>query len=332
MADSRKTVTFPSADGTSSIRALVWWPEACDPAATGEKKAAQEARLRGIVQIVHGMVEHVERYDHFARYLTHCGFIVCAGDHIGHGKSVANESELGILPTNGKDIMIADVHSLRQHVQSLSPEGLPYGIFGHSMGSFVTRAYLGRHGEGVSAAVICGTGQQPRLVSKAGNAIARSAAKVKGHHYRSKTLDAIGVGAYAKAVPNARTAVDWISADPAVVDAYMADPLCGATFSVGGYAALTSLTDEIASPACVAGVPKTLPYLFVSGAEDPVGNNGKGVRAAAAQLQKAGVRTVEVKLYEGMRHEILNEQGKMLVYADVASWFETYLKGGQAHG
>lgn len=323
--DNVKTITFPSADGASQIRALVWWPAFCNPQAQDKEKTDQEAKLRGIIQIVHGMVEHVERYDHFARYLTSKGYIVCAGDHIGHGKSVTSESELGILPTNGKEIMIADVHALRQHVQASCPKGLPYGIFGHSMGSFVTRAYISRHGKGISAAVICGTGQQPRLVSKVGNAIARSAAKVKGHHYRSKAIDSIGVGAYAKAVPNARTSVDWISSDPAVVDAYLADPLCGATFSVGGYATLTSLTDEIASPACAAGVPKALPCLFVSGAEDPVGNNGKGVRAAADQLQKAGVQTVEVKLYEGMRHEILNEKGKAQVYADVASWFETYM-------
>lgn len=332
MADSCKTITFPSADGASTIRALVWWPEFCNPGASGKEKAGQEAKLLGVIQIVHGMVEHVERYDHFARFLASKGYIVCAGDHIGHGKSVAKEADLGILPTNGKEYMLADVHTLRQHVQLLSPEGLPYGIFGHSMGSFVTRAYISRHGEAVAAAVICGTGQQPRLVSKAGNAIARSAAKVKGQHYRSKMLDKIGVGAYAKAVVNPRTAVDWISADPAVVDAYLADPLCGATFSVGGYATLTSLTDEIASPECAAGVPKNLPCLFVSGAEDPVGNNGKGVRAAAVQLQKAGVQTVEVKLYEGMRHEILNERGKAQVYTDVAAWFGKYLEGVQAHG
>lgn len=324
--DNVKTITFPSADGASQIRALVWWPAFCNPQAQGQEKAAQEAKLRGIVQIVHGMVEHVERYDHLARYLTNKGFIVCAGDHIGHGKSVASESELGILPTNGKEIMIADVHALRQHVQASCPAGLPYGIFGHSMGSFVTRAYISRHGEGIAAAVICGTGQQPRLVSKAGNLLSKSMANAKGHQYRSKMIDSIGVGAYAKAVPNARTNVDWISSDPAVVDAYIADPLCGATFSVGGYATLTSLTDEIASATCAAAVPKDLPCLFVSGAEDPVGANGKGVRAAATQLQKADVKTVEVKLYEGMRHEILNEQGKEQVYRGVSAWFEKYFE------
>lgn len=323
--NSCKTISFPSADEVSNIRALVWWPSTCDPNAAGAAAAKQEKQLRGIIQIVHGMVEHVERYDGFARFLTEHGFIVCAGDHIGHGKSVAKDANLGVLPTNGKDIMIADVHQLRQYVQKSCPAGLPYGIFGHSMGSFVTRAYIARHGEGIAAAVLCGTGQQPRLVSKAGNAIARSVAKVRGHHYRSKTIDKIGVGAYAKAVPDARTPVDWISANPEVVNAYLADPLCGATFSVGGYASLTSLTDEVASAACAAAVPKGLPCLFVSGAEDPVGANGKGVRAAATQLQKAGVKTVEVKLYKGMRHEILNEQGKAQVYEDVRAWFERYM-------
>ena len=310
-------IGFLSHDGTSTIKGLVWEPAQ----ARGSRRSTAP---RGVIQIVHGMVEHVGRYDEFARFLGGHGFVVCATDHIGHGKSVASANELGCLPPDGKEILIEDVHELRKTVTARYSRQTPYIMFGHSMGSFVVRAYLARYGEDVSAAVICGTGQQPLALSKAGNALARFFVKTKGPDYRSALLDSMGVGAYAKQVENPRTPHDWISTDPAVVDAYIADELCGAMFSVGGYATLTDLTGEVASPSCAAKVPKDLPVLFVSGAEDPVGGCGKGVRAAADQLQRAGVQDVEVRLYAGMRHEILNEPGRAQVYTEVADWIEEH--------
>lgn len=309
-------IGFLSHDGTSTIKGLVWEPE--------RTRGSRRVAPRGVIQIVHGMVEHVGRYDEFARFLVEQGFVVCAADHIGHGKSVASADELGCLPVDGKETLIEDVHELRKTVTARYSRQTPYIMFGHSMGSFVTRAYLARHGEDVAAAVICGTGQQPLVLSKAGNALARFLAKTKGADYRSKLLDGMGVGAFAKQIENPRTPHDWVCTDPAVVDAYIADELCGAMFSVGGYATLTDLTGEVVSPSCAAKVPKGLPVLFVAGAEDPVGACGKGVRAAADLLRRAGVRDVEVKLYEGMRHEILNELGRAQVYTEVVGWIEEH--------
>ena len=261
-------IGFLSHDGTSTIKGLVWEPE--------RTRGSRRVAPRGVIQIVHGMVEHVGRYDEFARFLVEQGFVVCAADHIGHGKSVASADELGCLPVDGKETLI------------------------------------------------CGTGQQPLVLSKAGNALARFLAKTKGADYRSKLLDGMGVGAFAKQIENPRTPHDWVCTDPAVVDAYIADELCGAMFSVGGYATLTDLTGEVVSPSCAAKVPKGLPVLFVAGAEDPVGACGKGVRAAANLLRRAGVQDVEVKLYEGMRHEILNEPGRAQVYTEVVGWIEEH--------
>ena len=258
-------IGFLSHDGTSTIKGLVWEPE--------RTRGSRRVAPRGVIQIVHGMVEHVGRYDEFARFLVEQGFVVCAADHIGHGKSVASADELGCLPVDGKETLIEDVHELRKTVTARYSRQTPYIMFGHSMGSFVTRAYLARHGEDVAAAVICGTGQQPLVLSKAGNALARFLAKTKGADYRSKLLDNMGVGV---------------------------------------------------SPSCAAKVPKGLPVLFVAGAEDPVGACGKGVRAAANLLRRAGVQDVEVKLYEGMRHEILNEPGRAQVYTEVVGWIEEH--------
>ena len=309
-------IGFLSHDGTSTIKGLVWEP--------ARVRGGRRKPPRGVIQIAHGMVEHVGRYDEFARFLVGHGFVVCAADHIGHGKSVSSADELGCLPPDGKEILIEDVHELRKTVTARYSRQTPYILFGHSRGSFIVRAYLARHGEDVAAAVICGTGQQPLVLSKAGNALARFLAKTKGPAYRSTLLDNMGVGAFAKQIENPRTSTDWISTDPAVVDAYIADELCGAMFSVGGYATLTDLTGEVVSPSCAAKVPKDLPVLFIAGAEDPVGGNGKGVQAAAELLRRAGVQDVEVKLYDGMRHEILNEPGRAQVYTDVVTWIEEH--------
>ena len=141
-------IGFLSHDGTSTIKGLVWEPE--------RTRGSRRIAPRGVIQIVHGMVEHVGRYDEFARFLVEQGFVVCAADHIGHGKSVASADELGCLPVDGKETLIEDVHELRKTVTARYSRQTPYIMFGHSMGSFVTRAYLARHGEDVAAAVICG--------------------------------------------------------------------------------------------------------------------------------------------------------------------------------
>ena len=173
--------------------------------------------------------------------------------------------------------------------------------------------------------MLSGTGNVPASLSKTGNALARFIASIKGETYRSKLIDNMGVGAYGKKIPNARTNLDWLSTDPAVVDAYIADDKCGFMFTVGGYATLLDLTAEVVTPECAEKVPKGLPVLLVAGDGDPVDDMGEGVKAAAQLLRDAGVETVDCKIYEGMRHEIHNEIGKDQVYDDVATWIEQHV-------
>lgn len=304
------TLSFPSHDGGHDIVATVWQPASADAARAP----------RGVVQLVHGMSEHIGRYDDFARHLVSCGFVVCGEDHIGHGRSVDSPEQLGCLPPDGAGALVENVHELRGIVAPRVAPDTPYVLFGHSMGSFISRAYLARHGQGLAAAVLCGTGQQPLAVSRAGNLLARALCALRGVDYRSSFIDGMGAGAYSKQIDGARTPFDWLNTDPAGVDAYIADPLCGFMFSVGGYAALTALTGEIATARCVEAVPKELPVLFIAGDQDPVGACGAGVRQAAEALERAGVADVTVRLYEGMRHEVLNEPGHAQVYADVTDW------------
>lgn len=301
------TISYPSHDNASTIRALVWEPD---------DAARPDFSPRAVVQIVHGMSEHVERYAPFAEFLVGRGFVVCANDHVGHGKT-AGERDLGHMPlANGADVLVEDVHALREKVCERYPHA-HHVMFGHSMGSFVTRIYLTRHADGLSAAILCGTGQQPRIQTVAGRVITRLIAQIRGERHVSRFVDSLGAGAYGRAIKDARTDVDWISSDPDVVDEYIADPLCGQPFTVGAYATLASLVADATDARLARRVPKELPLLFVAGAEDPVGDCGRGVARAVDEYRNAGVRLVEMGIYPGARHEILNEPCHEAVWHDV---------------
>ena len=302
---------YTSHDKKTPIKALLWSPEAV------------AAKPKGIIQITHGMEEHSGRYADFADYLAGKGFVVCAADMLGHGLSVTDPEKLSCIPCDGgADILIEDAHELYKTVASRYAQQTPYFMFGHSMGSYLMRAYAARYGKEIAGLVLCGAGQQSKSLSFLGNRLARFIAGSKGEDYRSPLLRSLGTGAFAKSIENPRTQFDWLSTDEAVVDQYIADELCGVAFSAGAYTTLTQITGEVASASCVTAVPKSLPIYFVAGSLDPVGDKGAGVKKAAEQLRLAGVERVDVKLYEGMRHEILNEPGKDEVYADIASWIE----------
>lgn len=314
---NREELRFPSADGRSTIRALVWWPA-----------LAAGTRARGVVQVIHGMAEHVKRYDALARLFASRGFVVCGDDHAGHGASCDPDS-YGCLPARGgAEALVADEHTLRRLVTERVGSDAPHLLLGHSLGSYIARVYLAEYGEGLAGVILSGTGTLPVAVSWAGHALARLICAVRGEKYRSKLLDGMGVGGYARAVPGP-TGCEWLSHNEKNVATYVADPRCGFMFSAGGYAAVTKLTARACSLAWARRAPHDVPLLFVSGAEDPVGDNGRGVRAAAELARRAGQRHVDVRIYEGMRHEIFNEDDGGRVMADVLSWVEERLGAGE---
>ena len=313
-------ITYASSDGKSTVNAKLWM----DAAFEGPYNP-DGVKPKAVIQIVHGMSEHIDRYDDLAFYLVSRGFVVCAEDHIGHGGTASSSSEYGHMPINGgKDILLNDVHALHCKVVKTFPD-IPQVMYGHSMGSFIARSYIARYGNDLAECVLSGTGNVPAALSKSGRALARAIGAIKGETHHSKTIDNMGAGAYGKQIENARTELDWLSTDPAVVDAYIADPRCGFMFTVGGYATLLDLTAEVVTPECASKVPEDLPILLAAGDGDPVGDMGEGVKAAAELLRGAGVQTVDIKLYEGMRHEIHNEIGHEQVYDDIASWIEKHL-------
>lgn len=312
MAVETTEFSFPSACEHAQVHCIEWLDNTQTP--------------KGIIQLAHGMSEYIQRYEEFARYLATRGFIVVGQDHVGHGESVNSQDEWGHMPlANGKAVLIENAHSLRVLAQEKHGSQHPYFIFGHSMGSYMLRCCLAQHGEGLNGAIICGTGFVAPVVSKAGNLLCRAIATIKGESYKSKLVDGMAAGGFNKAIAEPRTELDWLSHNQDNVDEYIKDERCGFMFTVGGYATLTSMTATACSKSCVSAYPNTLPLLFVSGQDDPVGDNGKGVEAAAQLVRTAGVVDVTVKLYEHMRHEILNEDNRQQVMADVAVWLEKHI-------
>lgn len=304
-------IGYMSSDGKTQIQAQLW-----TSSQTG-------IHPKGIVQIVHGMAEHILRYDDFARFLVRHGYVVCGHDMIGHGNSVDSSQDLSCIPMNGgKDYLLEDIDELRKLVAARFARQTPYFILGHSMGSFLVRVYSTRYGEGLSGVILSGTGHQSSFITSAGKTCARCIARFKGENYRSSFLDSLAVGAYSKAIANPRTSHDWLSRDEEIVDAYRSDPLCGVMFSAGAYATLIDIISDASAAKEANGIPKELPLLFLSGDEDPVGDKGSGVMKSVDAFKRAGLTEVSSKLYPGMRHEILNETGKEEVYTDIIQWIE----------
>lgn len=310
--------SFASGDGTTSLHGMRWAPAAPGGGFSGE-------RPRGIVQLVHGMSEHISRYDAFARFLADRGYVVVGHDQIGHGGSSTPE-RYGCLPAaTGKDILLQDIETLRGLAMERYGETVPYFLFGHSMGSFLVRIYVSHNGSGLAGAVVCGTGSLPPATSAAGHLLAELVCRTRGEDYHSRLLHDLADGAYAKAVPDAETPFDWLSYNRDNVRAYIEDPACGFMFSAGGYAVLTELTRDACSEATAKAVPKDLPLYFIGGEDDPVGDMGRGVQRAFRQAVAAGSRHVRIRLWPHMRHEILMEDGREQVFADVVHWMEEQL-------
>ena len=302
--------TFPSTDGIHAIRARRWTPD---------------GPVRAAVQLVHGVAEHIDRYDAFARYLAEHGFAVAGDDHLGHGKSAGDESELGwFAEEKGWEHLTEDEKVLRDRMKEDWP-GVPLILFGHSMGSFIARTYLGWHPADFDACVLSGTGWQGPAICTLGRFLSGREIRRHGSKYRSPTLQNVAFGGYLKGIEAPSSPNDWICRDPAVVQAYNADPLCGFTATAGLMHDMAEGLTIIGDAAHLAKMKKDLPVLFVAGARDPVGSFGKGVERTAAAFRKAGMHDVTVKLYPDDRHEILNELDKDKVFADVLDWMERQL-------
>lgn len=273
----------------------------------------------GVLQIIHGISEYAERYDMFARFMAERGFLVVAEDHMGHGKSISSEAARGYFH-GGWFTAVGDAYQLLLETKREFP-GIPYVLFGHSMGSFMARTILAKYPDsGIDACVICGTGWQPESVLAAGQQICKAVCKMRGEENPSKFLHKLIFGAYNRRVERPRTPYDWLNRLNSEVDVYMKDPLCGFVPSAGLTRDMLTGISYIQKRENLRKMKKSLPVLFVSGGDDPVGDFGAGVRKTADAFRNAGMENVSVRIYPLCRHEILNELNKAEIFDDIWEW------------
>ena len=298
---------YPSKDALTQIHAIEWIPE---------------GDVRGILQISHGMVEFIDRYDRYATFMASKGFYVVGNDHLGHGKSVTDESQLGYFAKHdGNFCVLGDMQQLREDAQKKYPD-VPFFLLGHSMGSFLARQFIEKFGEGVAGAIIMGTSyQQPSTLDLA-IGLTAVLQQARGGHFRSEMINNMALGSYNASFEPGRTKNDWLTKDEAIVDAYVANPLNQFIFTVNGYYNLFRGLRYAERQENLDKIPKDLPILVVSGANDPVGEFGKGPRMVVEFYRKTGIQDVTLKLYPDDRHEILNELDKETVDNDLLQWME----------
>jgi alpha-beta hydrolase superfamily lysophospholipase len=275
----------------------------------------QEKPYRAIVQLVHGMSEHKERYLPFMHYLAEQGYFTIIHDHRGHGKSVKSKADFGYMYGGGAEAILKDIESVNRQVREEIP-GIPLVLFGHSMGSLAVRAFAAKHDDCMDMLIVCGSpGKNP--ARPLGELIAHGEKAVLGARHKSHLLEALSFGSYVMRFKDDKNCTAWICSDKEVAREYETSELCGFTFTDDGYLTLFELMKQaydVKHWNC--GNPK-LPILFVSGAEDPCMGGVRSFARAVQNMRHAGYLDVKGKLYPGMRHEILNETEKQKVYRDI---------------
>lgn len=293
-----------SADGLE-LSALV-----CEP----------EGKPRGVVQLVHGMCEHKERYVPFMEFLSSKGYVCVIHDHRGHGESVKSPEDLGYMYAGGWKAMVEDVKTVADWAKAHYP-GLKYALFGHSMGSMVVRSFTKRYDDIPDSLFVCGC-PSDNPAKAAGKLLADFFVLFKGGHSRPKLLQKLSFGTYNAPFADEGYPCAWVCSDKETLKAYHSDPLCMFRFTANGFSNLTALMSDCYSPKGWKVSNPQLPVHFISGADDPCLRSEEAIGRAVALMKKVGYARTDLKFYEGMRHEILNETGRLQVWNDVLATLE----------
>ena len=298
-------LTFPSSDGKNTVYAEVYTPKT--------------ETAKGIVQLAHGMIDYTGRYTALAEFLTDNGYIFAGNHHLGHGKTAASAEDFGFFAERGgMDFVIDDMRAMNARLSEMFPT-LPIVLFGHSMGSFLSRIYAVRYPKTISGLVIHGTGGKNPLVGM-GIMLSRFLKSVYGSHHRSPMIDKIAFGSYNKRFPKEEGEDAWLTRDVMAVADRPTDPYTSFKFTVSGYTDLFTALRESNSKGWYKSYPKELPTLIMSGDADPVGDYGRGPAEVYRGLLLSGATAVEMKLYEGARHELFKETNKEEVFSDLLGW------------
>ena len=297
--------SVPSCDGVHDLVGVVYLPDAAP---------------RGILHILHGMTEYIGRYDKFMGEMAEAGYIVCGYDHLGHGYTATDPTELGfVAEKDGWKLWLGDVKAFSDAVRTAYGQDLPYVLMGHSMGSFIARLAAVDYVK-PDVLILMGTGG-PNPVTGVGLAVINAVKACKGARHISPLVNDLAFGSYNKRFDAPKESSVWLSKDTAVTDTYDRDPFCNYKFSVSGMSDLVRMTALSNKKSWFKRLDHTIPVLLVSGRDDPVGDFGKGVEAVLARLQKVG-NPVTCHLYDGYRHEILNDASHERVAADILDFLQ----------
>jgi len=276
-----------------------------------------------VVQIVHGMAEHAGRYQRLAEFLTNQGIAVYADDHQGHGFTVQDGKSWGVLPY-GFISMVENEKELTEKIRKDYPD-TPIFLFGHSMGSFISRHYLAKYKKAVNGVILSGTGNPTYVELLGGLFIATLQCFLFGKKSPAKFLDKLAFGGYNRKFAPNRTAFDWLSRDKIEVDTYVQDPLCGTVFPTGFYRSFFRALLFLKTKKSVRQIPTGIQVLFLSGQEDPAGDFGKGVKSVYETFKQQDFKNLELRLFPGCRHELLNETNRGEVMEELCHWVRNNL-------
>jgi alpha-beta hydrolase superfamily lysophospholipase len=300
---------YDSRDGITRIHAVRYVPD------NGE--------ITGVVQIVHGMTDYMERYEETAKFFTDRGIVVTGEDHLGHGKTIGEDGIPGYFcRQDPATVVVRDVHRLKKITQELYP-GIPYVILGQSMGSFILRNYLCRYGTGISGAIILGTGMPPLRIIRLGKIVTCLMRIFCGDRHKSKLVHDLLFAGNNSRIDKPATEMDWLSRNSENVARYVKDPLCNFTFTINGFRTVFELLYRLHKKEDLKKMPKHLPILMMSGTDDPVGGYGEGIRRTYASMKEAGIVDITLKLYERDRHELLMETDRIAVMQDIYDWLQS---------
>lgn len=292
--------TIDSRDMKTKLACYVWEPK---------------SEAKAILVMAHGMTEYLMRYKELAEYLVSEGIIFAGLDHLGHGKSAPTPDDLGYFcEQDPATVVVRDIHRLKKTIQAEHP-GLPIFIMGHSMGSFIARNYIERYGTGIQGAIFQGGNDTPRYYAIAGKMLTRVLASFHGWRYRSPFCAKIVLGSCVKAFPD--NPAGWITKRSEVLDRYKDDPYSGYTFTLNGFFTLAELASRAGNKKLIADIPKELPIFILSGAEDPVGEMGRGVQRMYELYKACGMKNVKLDIRPGDRHELHNEEDRYQVFEEI---------------
>ena len=284
-----------------------------------------DGKIKGIVQILHGMVEYIDRYDDFARYLCNLGFAVAGDDHRGHGFT-AGEENLGKVPDGHTYFdTVDDAIILTDYLQSKYPD-VPTIVFGHSYGSFLAQGYIQQNSDKINGCVLCGSARMDNSDVKMGRKVANMQFKLYGKDKPANLIRKLSFGGYDKPFKHEKRKNAWLNRDVDACEKYNNDKFCNYTMSIGFYKYFFDGLIKIYEQERLDKINKDLPLFIISGDKDPVGNMGKLVRELYDLYVDNGIKNVKIKLYNNARHEILNELNKAEVYQDVSDWIKEVIK------